>query len=40
MESIRPAKKEDVRWEADGFASENPEDFLPQIDPETGEIIE
>ncbi len=40
MESIRPAKKEDVQVEADGFASENPEDFLPQIDPETGEIIE
>ncbi len=40
MESIRPAKKEDVQVEVDGFASENPEDFLPQIDPETGEIIE
>ena len=40
MESIRPAKKEDVQVEADRFASENPEDFLPQIDPETGEIIE
>ena len=40
MESIRPAKTEDVQVEVDGFASENPEDFLPQIDPETGEIIE
>lgn len=43
MESIRPESKkeeQEERMENDIFPPEDPADFLPQIDPETGEIIE
>lgn len=43
MESIRPEPKkeeQEERMENDIFPPEDPADFLPQIDPETGEIIE
>lgn len=43
MESIRPEPKkeeQEERKENDIFPPEDPADFLPQIDPETGEIIE
>lgn len=43
MESIRPEPKkeeQEERMENGIFPPEDPADFLPQIDPETGEIIE
>ena len=43
MESIRPEPKkeeQEERMEHGIFPPEDPADFLPQIGPETGEIIE